>query len=270
MSVHPTAVVEAGAELGANVTVGPFAFVEAGARVGAGCVLGPHSVILRHVTLGPRCRVHAHAVLGDWPQDLSFKNEESFVRIGADCIIREGVTIHRGTKPGTTTLVGDGCFLMANSHLAHNVQLGQRVTLANGVLLAGYVEIGDGAFLGGSSGVHQFVHIGRLVMVQGLAGVSQDVPPFCVAQGAFINRISGLNTVGLRRAGLTPEQRLEIKRAFRLLYHSGLNYRQAVERIRTELPSGPARELADFVAGSKRGIAGCAAVAGVAGEQAEG
>ena len=256
MSIHPSAVVEVGVELGAKVSVGAGAFIETGAQIGADCVIGPHAVIFKHVTLGPRCRVHANAVLGDLPQDLAFKDSESFVRIGADCIIREGVTIHRGTKPGTATVVGDHCFLMANSHLAHNVQLGRHVILANGVLLAGYVEVGDNVFFGGGVGVHQFVHIGRLVMVQGLAGISQDVPPFCTMHGTTMNSVAGLNIVGLRRAGLTPEQRLEIKRAFKLLYLSGLNYRDAVMRIHAELPPGPAHEMADFVAASKRGIAG--------------
>jgi UDP-N-acetylglucosamine acyltransferase len=266
MNIHPTAVVEAGAVLGADVSVGAGAFIEAGAQLGAGCVIGPHAVLFKYVTLGPRCRVHAHAVLGDLPQDLGFHEAATFVRIGADCIIREGVTIHRGTKPDTATVVGDHCFLMANSHLAHNVRLGNRVILANGVLLAGYVEVGDNVFCGGNAAVHQFCHIGRLAMLQGLAGISQDVPPFCTMHGTTMNGVAGLNIIGLRRAGLTPEQRLEVKRAFKLLYHSGLNYRDAVARIRADVPPGPAQELADFVAASKRGIAGVSGPDNAAGE----
>ncbi len=258
MNIHPTAVVEAGAELGAEVSVGAGAFIEAGARLGEGCLIGPHAVVGRYVTLGPRCRVHANAVLGDLPQDLGFRDAPTFVRIGADCTFREGVTIHRGTKPDTVTTVGEGCYLMANSHLAHNVQLGNRVILANGVLLGGYVEVGDNVFCGGNAAVHQFCRIGRLAMLQGLAGISQDVPPFCTMHGTTMNGVAGLNIVGLRRAGFTPEQRLEIKRDFKLLYLAGLNYRDAVARIRAELPPGPAHELADFVATSKRGLAGYA------------
>ncbi|MCX6996290.1 MAG: acyl-ACP--UDP-N-acetylglucosamine O-acyltransferase [Kiritimatiellaeota bacterium] len=264
MSIHPTAVVESGAELGAEVRVGPFAYIQAGANVGAGCVIGPHAVIYRGTTLGPRVRIHAHVALGDWPQDLSFKDEESFVRIGADCVLREGVTIHRGTKLGTTTVLGDGCFLMANSHVGHNCQLGPRVILANGVLLAGYVQVGAGAFLSGNVLVHQFTRVGRLAMLQGGSAVSKDVPPFCMTHGLSGNFVGGLNVIGLRRAGLTPEQRLQVKRAFLLLYRSGLNVTQAVARIRQEVPEGPAWELCVFIEESQRGI--CAYGSGVGGE----
>ena len=145
--IHPTAIIEDGAAIGDDVEV------------------GPHAVIFRHATIGPHCRIHTGAVIGDVPQDLAFKNVESFVRIGAGCVIREHVTIHRGTKEGTGTVVGDGCYLMAHSHLGHNVQLGRRVILANGALLAGYVEIGDLAFISGNACVHQFVRIGRLAML---------------------------------------------------------------------------------------------------------
>lgn len=252
--IHPTAVVASGAELGPDVEVGPFAVIADHVRIGEGCRIGPHVVIHSFTTLGPRCRVHAGAVLGDLPQDVAFRGGESFVEIGADCVIREGVTIHRGTRPGTATVVGDGCYLMAFSHLAHNVRLGKRVTVVNGALLAGYVEVGDGAFLSGNCLVHQFTRIGRLAMLGGGAAVSKDVPPFCTARSASLNRILGLNVVGMRRAGMPAEARLQVKRAFHLLYRSGLNIRAAAARIREEFPDGPAREMADFVAASRRGI----------------
>ena len=236
MSIHPTAVIGPGVELGEGVSV------------------GPHAVIFTGVSVGPRTRIHAGAVLGDEPQDLGFKGGDSRVRIGADCVIREHVTIHRGTKPGTETVVGDGCFLMAGSHLAHNVVLGQRVILANGALLAGYVQVGDAAFVSGNTVVHQFVRIGRLAMLSGGGAISQDVPPFCTTRGGSLNNVAGLNVVGLRRAGFTPAQRLDVRRAFKLLYRSGLNTRQAVEAIRAQFADGPPRELADFAAGARRGI----------------
>lgn len=235
--------------------IGPFAVLEDGVRIGDGCVIGPHVSILRHTTLGRQCRVHAGAVLGDLPQDLAFKDAPTYVKIGDNCVIREGVTIHRGTKPETATVVGDQCYLMALAHLGHNVTLGNHVILANGVLLAGYVAVSDRAFISGHVTIHQFVRIGRLAMLGGMAGISQDVPPFCTAKPHTVNRILGLNVVGLRRAGMSPDERKSVKQAFGLLYRSGLNHGEAVARIRAGMGAAPyALELAEFVAQSKRGI----------------
>jgi UDP-N-acetylglucosamine acyltransferase len=236
------------------------AIVESGAVIGENAEIGPHAVILACVTLGPGCKVHAGAVLGDEPQDLAYKGAASFVRIGARCVIREHVTIHRGTKEGTATEVGDECFLMANSHLGHNVRLGRRVIVANGALLGGYAEVGDSAFVSGNALVHQFCRIGRLAMLSGGCGISKDVPPFCTVRGIQPNRIAGLNVVGLRRAGMTPADRAAVRKAFALLYQSGLNTTQALERIRAELQGAPVLEFCDFIEASKRGICGIAAV----------
>lgn len=254
MSIHATALVSARAELGAEVTVGPLAVIEENVQIGDHAVIGPHAVILKHTTLGAGCRVHPHAVLGDLPQDLAFGGLESYVRIGARCVIREGVTVHRGTKPGTATEIGPDCFLMANSHVGHNARLGDHVILANGALLAGYVEVGPRAFISGNCLIHQFTRVGRLAMLSGGCAVSKDVPPFCTALGLRPNQVGGLNVVGLRRAGIPPAERLALKRAFRMLYLSGLNVTQAVAAIRGEFSAGPALELAEFVDGSKRGI----------------
>jgi UDP-N-acetylglucosamine acyltransferase len=216
--------------------------------------IGPHAVVLRNVTIGPNCRIHAGAVIGDLPQDLAFQPAETFVRIGADCVIREHVTVHRGTKPGTATVVGDGCYLMANSHLGHNVRLGTRVIVANGALLGGYVEVDDEAFISGHVVIHQFVRIGRLAMLSGGGGIGKDVPPFCTTVGLERNRIGGLNTIGMRRAGLSPAERVQVKRAFTLLYRSHLNVSQALERMRQEFTDGPAMEIVEFASVSRRGI----------------
>jgi UDP-N-acetylglucosamine acyltransferase len=253
--IHPTAVIESGAELGQNVQVGPFAYIADGSRIGDGCQIGAHASVLRHTTIGAACRIHDGAVIGDLPQDFAFEaSTVSYVRIGTGCVIREGVTIHRGTKPDTVTEVGNQCFLMANSHLAHNVRLGNQVVVANGALLAGYVEVGDRCFISGNCAVHQFVRIGRLAMMGGGSAVSKDVPPFCTARPLSPNTILGLNVVGLRRAGFTPAQRAAVKEAFGLLYRSGLNVGQAVEKMKQRFADGPAKEMTDFVEASRRGI----------------
>jgi UDP-N-acetylglucosamine acyltransferase len=238
----------------AMATIHPTAVIEDDAVIGANAEIGPYAVILRGVTIGPNCRIHAGAVIGDLPQDLAFQPAESFVRIGADCVVREHVTIHRGTKPGTATVVGDGCYLMANSHLAHNVRLGNRVVVANGALLAGYVEVGDGAFISGNVVIHQFVRIGRLAMLSGGCGIGKDVPPFCTTVGIQRNSIGGLNAIGMRRAGLSPAERAQVKQAFDFLYRSNLNVSQALDRMRQEFADGPAMEFLEFVATSRRGI----------------
>ena len=235
-------------------TIHATAVIEDGAVIGDNADIGPHAVIFRHTTIGPNCRIHAGAVIGDLPQDLAFRPTDSFVRIGADCVVREHVTIHRGTKPGTATVVGDGCYLMANSHLAHNVRLGNRVVVANGTLLAGYVEVGDEAFISGNVVVHQFVRIGRLTMLSGGCGIGKDVPPFCTTIGIQRNSIGGLNTIGMKRAGLPPAERVQVKQAFNLLYRSNLNVSQALDRMRQEFADGPAMEIVEFVAASRRGI----------------
>lgn len=253
--IHPTAIIESGAQLGTDVQAGPHAYVAATARLGDGCILHPHAVVLDHTTLGARCQVHSGAVIGDAPQDLSFKNDApSFVVAGDDCIFREGVTVHRGTKPETSTRLGHHVFMMANSHAAHNVEMGDHVILANGVLLAGYVTVGERCFMGGGAAVHQFCHIGRLAMIGGLHVVSKDIPPFCITPSGGANIVAGLNTVGLRRTGFTPDQRRQIKDAFKILYRSGLNLAQARETLRAETDNPFAAEFADFLDQAKRGI----------------
>jgi len=265
--IHPTAIVEPGAQLGIDVQLGPGAYVAGTARLGDGCVLAPHAAVLGYTTLGARCKVHSGAVIGDLPQDLSFKDEPSFVVVGDDCTFREGVTIHRGTKPGTTTRIGSHVYMMANSHAAHNCEVGDRVIMANGALLGGYVSVGERAFIGGGTGVHQFCHVGRLAMVAACCFISKDLPPFCSTASAQNSRLAGLNVVGLRRAGFDAAQRAQIKQAFGLLYRSGLNVSQAKERLRAETGNPFAAEYADFLDHAKRGI--CRPSRDAADEQAD-
>ena len=254
MNIHPSAIVDSKAQLGSNVEIGPGAVIQSNAVIGDGCVIGPRAVICTYTTLGAECRVHSGAVIGDTPQDLAFKKVQSFVRIGDRCTFREGVTIHRGTKEGTETVVGNDCYLMVNSHLAHNVKLGNRVIFANGVLLGGYVEVGDGAFISGNAVVHQFCHIGRLVMIGGVCGISKDVPPFCMTRSGSINTIVGLNIVGLRRNGFTPDQRKTVRECMNILYMRGLNVSQAVEQLKQKADDAVVAEILTFIESSNRGL----------------
>jgi UDP-N-acetylglucosamine acyltransferase len=254
MSIHPTAVIDPKAVMGKNVSVGPFVFIDQDVEIGDHCVLGPHASILRYTTVGEGTHVHGGAVLGDLPQDLGFKGESSFVKTGKRCVFREFVTVHRGTKPGTVTEIGDDCFLMAHVHVAHNVKMGNRVIVVNGALLGGYVEVGDRVFISGNVLIHQFVKIGCGAMVGGAAGLSKDVPPFCLVQSMGRNIVQGLNIVGARRAGIPPEERKQIKEAFKLLYLSGLNVTQAAEQLKTAFPTGPAAQFAAFVEQAHRGL----------------
>lgn len=255
MNIHATAVVEDGARIADDAVIGPFAYVAGTADIGAGCRLGPHVVVLDHVSVGENCRIHTGAVLGDSPQDTAFDEScRSYVRIGANCLIREHVTIHRGTEPESVTEIGPNCFLMGLSHYAHNVCLGRGVIVVNGALLAGYATVGAGAFISGNCMVHQFVRIGRHAMLSGGSAVSKDVPPFCTTHGVSSNLVSGLNVVGMRRAGLTLEARRRVKEVFRILYQSDLNVSQATAKLKDTVEAGPARDLVDFVASSKRGI----------------
>lgn len=256
MQIHSTAIVHKSAELGDDVVIGPYAVIDEQVRIASGVKIGPHAVILKHTSLGKNCAVHAHAVLGDLPQDLVYRDVVSYVRIGAGTTIREGVTIHRGTKSETVTETGNDCYLMANSHLAHNVRMGNNVIVCNGALLAGYVEVGDRAFISGNCVIHQFVRIGRLAMLGGNSGISQDVPPFCIAASVRLNVMAGLNVVGMRRAGISAADRLIIKRIFSVLFRSGLNITQALAKLKREDQSPLAGEICEFIASSKRGICG--------------
>ena len=258
MSIHPTAVVEAGARLGSGVKVGPFCYIQKDTEIGDDGELQSHVTVLAHTTLGRRCQVHAGAVLGGAPQDHGFKGDVSCVRIGDDCVLRESVTVNRGTKPGTATIIGDRCMLMANAHCAHNVELGTDVTIANSTALAGYVTVGDRAFISGTISIHQFVRIGRLAMVGLTAVLTKDLPPFCLIGPGEVSQVGGMNIIGMRRAGMSAADRAAVKTAFKTLFRSGLNVQQALARLDEQAAVPVIKEMADFIRGSKRGICGSA------------
>ncbi len=260
MKIHPTAIVSHEAELAEDVEIGPFVCIEGKAVIGAGCRIQSHAVLSGSVRLGQNNTVGYGAIIGAPPQDFAFNPEtRSEVVIGDKNTIREHCTIHRGTSEGSATVVGDGNFLMAGVHLGHNARVGNHVVIANNSMLGGHVAIDDRAFIGGGCVFHQFVRVGTLVIAQGASAFSKDIPPFTLA--AERNTVAGLNVVGLRRAGLDASQRAEIKDAFKLLYKSGLNVTQALERAREREWDGHARAFFDFVAAAKkRGI--CALLRG--------
>lgn len=234
--------------------MGPFCLVDERVVLGAGVILGPRVTLFPGTTIGPRCRIHANAVVGDLPQDLNFRGGESLVRIGSDCVLREAVTIHRGTMPGTVTEIGDGCLLMACSHVGHNARLGNEAVLANGALLAGYAEIGERAFISGNCLIHQYARVGRLAMMSGGSAAQMDVPPFCITRSVCANTVIGLNVIGLRRAGVSSAERQALKQAFHTLYRAGLSVSHALETIQSGPTTPLVRELCEFVRQSKRGI----------------
>ena len=254
MNIHPTAVVHPNAEIADDAQVGPFAVIESGARIGSACIIQAHAIVCGSVQMGERNLIGFGTVLGSEPQDFSFRSTtRSDVRIGNDNRFREYCTVHRGTAEGSSTQVGDRCYIMSGAHLGHNVVLGNDVVLANNTLLGGYVNIADRAFIGGGCVFHQFVRVGRLAICQGMSGFGKDVPPFTI--GAEKNAVAGLNVVGLRRAGLNADVRAKIKQAFSLVYTSGRNVHQALKDAET-LDLGPeAEEFFSFIrAAHKRGI----------------
>jgi len=250
--IHPTAIIHPKAKLDAMVQVGPFAVIDSGVELGANCVVGPHVYLTGETKIGIANRFHAGCVIGDAPQDLKYQNEPTRLRIGDDNVFREHVTIHRSTRPDAETVIGSRNFFMANSHVAHNCAIGDHVILANGALLGGHAVVQDRAFISGNGLVHQFTRVGTLALMQGGAAISQDLPPFTIA--FRYNEICGLNVVGLRRAGFTAEQRLELKRLYHLLFRSGKNLREALAAARQNFSSAPAKSLLDFIAEAKRGV----------------
>ncbi len=254
VDIHKTAIVDNRAELGEGVVVGPYAIIDGPAVIGAGTAVGPHAVLEGTVALGEKCRVFSHAVLGTIPQDLKFEGEESDLTIGDGTTIREFVTINRGTKASGNTKVGNNCLLMAYAHVAHDCVLEDNVALANCAQVAGHVEIGEFAFVGGLSAVHQFSHIGKHAYIGGMSRVSQDVIPYGLT-ASDPTRVVGINVVGLQRRGFPAETRTALKRAYHIIYREDLNTAQAIEKLEAELGRvAEVRDVIDFLKRTERGI----------------
>jgi UDP-N-acetylglucosamine acyltransferase len=254
--IHLTAIIGSGAKLGENVEVGPHSIIGGDVTIGAGTIIGANVIIEGEVMIGRGNRIGHGAIIGGEPQDVSFSPAtHSGVEIGDKNLIREYCTIHRGTTEGSATRIGDENFLMVGVHIGHNCEVGNKVIIANNVLLAGNVMIADQAFVGGGTTFHQNMRVGRLVMVQGSSAFGKDLPPFTLA--AERNSVFGLNIVGMRRAGFSAAERDEIKRAFKLLYLSGLNTRQALEKSRELTWTEIGHEFFGFVAAALQKRAVC-------------
>lgn len=252
MSVSELAVVSKKAVIARDVEIGPFAIIEDDVELAGGVKIGAHAHICSGTIIGEGTQVHMGAVIGNIPQDLAFKNKKTYTRIGKKNVIREYVTIHRGTEEGSCTTIGDNCYFMAVSHVGHNCNVANNVIVANGALLGGYVSVGDSAFISGNVVIHQFCRIGALSMIGGFTGINKDVPPYMLVRGPSV--IRSINLVGLRRAKFSRELIGEIKEAYRLLYLSDLNTTQAVEEIKKLKPSKEMGHLVEFIQSSKRGI----------------
>jgi UDP-N-acetylglucosamine acyltransferase len=263
--IHPTAIIHPAAKVDPTAQIGPFSVIGEHVEIGPGTVIGPHASFTGRVTMGEGNRFHAGCVIGDEPQDLKYKGEPTGVRIGSKNVFREFATVHRSNSVKEETVVGSNNLFMVNSHVGHNSQVGDHVILANGALLGGHVTVGDRAFLSGNCCVHQFVRVGTLSMMQGSSAISRDLPPYSIAKGG-VNILCGLNVVGLRRAGISAADRLELKKVYRTLFRDGLKLKEAIAMALEEFKSEPARVLIDFVASSKRGL--CADV-GFAGHEEE-
>ncbi|MBL9127832.1 MAG: acyl-ACP--UDP-N-acetylglucosamine O-acyltransferase [Verrucomicrobiales bacterium] len=250
--IHPSAIVHAEARLHPTVEVGPLAVIDAHVDLGEGCRVGPHVHLTGHTTIGRRNVFHAGCVIGDDPQDLKFKGGASRLRIGDDNVFREHVTVHRANSAAEDTVIGSGGLFMAGAHVGHNSRIGDRVILANGALLGGHVTVEDRAFISGNCLVHQFVRVGTLALMQGGSAISKDLPPYCISRGD--NGISGLNVVGLRRAGVPPEARLELRKIFHALFRTRHRWTEAVRLAGLEVRSDWGRALMTFLADSRRGI----------------
>jgi len=252
-NIHTTAIIEEGATIGENVTIGPFATISSQTVIGDNCIVDAHAVIEGKTTIGKNNHIFSHAVVGSIPQDLKYSGEEVELIIGDDNKIREFTLINPGTKGGgSVTRIGNNNLLMGYVHLGHDVIMGNNCILANGATLAGHVELGDNVVIGGLTPVHQFVHIGDFAMIAGASALSQDIPPYCLAEG---NRatLRGLNLTGLRRH-IQRDEINELKVAYRELFESGQPLQESAEKILSKTSSKSVKNLVEFIMNSKRGI----------------
>lgn len=252
--LHPTAIVHPSAEIGKQTEIGPFCIVGEHVSIGARTVLQAHVVVNGWTQIGDDCQIYPFSTVGAASQDRKYHGERAYTKIGNRTVLREYVSIQRATGQDEVTAVGDDCLLLAYVHIAHNCLLGNGVTMSNLAQLAGHVNVGDYVTIGGQTGIHQFTRVGRHAMVGGMSKLTKDVPPFFLVEGNPCQPY-GLNSVGLRRAAFSVEDRQEIKRFYKLLYDPKLNVSQAIGRMKAEVTTDPGREIIAFLeAPSERGV----------------
>jgi UDP-N-acetylglucosamine acyltransferase len=253
VTIHPTAVIDAKAEIDATVAIAPYVVVDGPVRIKAGTRVMAHAYLTGWTEIGADNEIHPGVVIGGAAQDKAYSGEETYLKIGDRNIIREHAQIHRGTAPGSSTVIGNDNFFMANSHIGHNCKLGDKVVLANGALLAGYVEVGNNVFISGNCVVHQFVRIGDYALMRGLSATSRDVPPYAIID--WQHTVRAVNVIGLKRAGFDDRRIREIKKAFRVLFRKGRNLSVAVKELESQEGAGSdVSALLDFIRSSKRGV----------------
>jgi UDP-N-acetylglucosamine acyltransferase len=256
MAIHPTAIVEPGAQVDPSSEVGPFAVIGAHVRLGPGNQVHSHAVITGHTTIGAGNRFFPFSAIGGVPQDLKYKGEPTTLEIGDRNTFREYVTVNTGTVGGGgVTRIGSGCLFMASSHVGHDCQIGDGAIIANSVALAGHVVLEDHVHFGGLSASHQFCRVGRLAFVGGMSGVAMDVAPYCMANGSRAE-LTGLNTIGMQRAGFTEDQVGRVKQAYKILFRSNLGLAEAIAQLEAELAAGhpEIEHLVTFLRSSQRGL----------------
>ena len=253
--IHPTAIIDSSANIDSDVEIGPYSVIGKDVNIGSGTTIGAHVTIDPFVSIGLNCRIFHHAAIGAIPQSLKFDGEKTFVKIGQGTIIREFVTIHRGTGfGGGLTEIGEENFLMAYTHIAHDCILGKRVVFANNATLGGHIIVGDHATLGGLVAIHQFVRIGDYAFVGGKSAVVKDIPPYTIANGDRA-RLHGLNSVGLKRHGFSQQTVSFLKKTYRIIFRIGLTLNEAIERVGAEVEQIPeVVKFIKFIKSSQRGI----------------
>ena len=253
MSIHPTAIIDSHAEIHPHCEIGPYVVVEGPVKIRRGTRVMAHATIVGWTEIGEENEIHPGAVLGGPPQDKAYSGAETSLKIGSHNVFRELVQVHRGTAPGSSTVIGDDNYLMATSHVGHNCRLGDHIVIANGALLAGHVAVGNSAFISGNCVVHQFVRVGELSLMRGLSGASRDVPPYSIVD--WQHTVRGVNTVGLKRAGFDERKIRALKEAFRVLFRKGRNLSLAIRELEIKKDLTPeVLALLEFVKSSKRGV----------------